>query len=205
VAEAKPPIDAEAGEIPIPAGYVYVPVRTTYLEMARPAKEPAAPVRPPGCGVRCWENPPLDEYRRLFRDVGGPWGWTGRLLLDDVELRAVLSDPATEVWRLHTGAEVAGFIELDGRVEGEVEIAYFGLRPDFIGRGLGGYLLRWAVHHVWSRDRIQRFWLHTCDYDHPQALRVYERAGFRVYDEHTGPEAYPADHVARLRARTIPR
>ena len=191
----------EGGEEPLPPGCVWVTARTTYLEMPRPEAGtiPASPAIPEGFTIARWEAPPIDDYRAMFRAVGGPWGWTGRLLLEDDELRSLLNDPAIEIWRLGRGTELAGFIELDYRQPGEVEIVYFGLRPEFIGRGLGGFVLRWASHHVWSRPGVERFWLHTCDYDHPDALRVYQRAGFRVTDEHTGLEAYPAEHVARLR------
>jgi len=57
---------------------------------------------------------------------------------------------------------------------------YFGLIPDFIGRRLGPYLLQAAIDRAWSRP-IDRFWLHTSTFDHPKALRVYQRAGFVVY------------------------
>ena len=188
------------GETALPDGYVRVPVITTYLEMRRPVAPAGPPVTPEGFAVDRWERPPLDGYREMFRAVGGPWGWTGRLLLRDDELADVTGDGRVEIWRLTQAGGLAGFIELDCRTAGEVEIAYFGLRPEFIGRGLGGFMLRWAVSHVWSMPGVERFWLHTCDYDHPGALRAYERAGFRVYDRRTGLEAYPAEHVARVQA-----
>jgi ribosomal protein S18 acetylase RimI-like enzyme len=196
-----PAIDDREGGEELPAGYVWVTARTTYLEMPRPetGAAPASPAIPEGFTIARWETPPTDEYRAMFRAVGGPWGWTGRLLLEDGELQSLLNDPAIEIWCLRQGVELAGFIELDFRQPGEVEIVYFGLRPEFIGRGLGGFVLRWTAHQVWSRPEVERFWLHTCDFDHPDALRVYQRAGFRVTDERTGPEAYPAEHVARLR------
>jgi GNAT superfamily N-acetyltransferase len=70
----------------------------------------------------------------------------------------------------------AGYAELDGRVEGEIELAYFGLVPDFIGQRLGPWLLDWAVRRAWIGAR--RVWVHTCTLDHPGALAMYERAGF---------------------------
>jgi RimJ/RimL family protein N-acetyltransferase len=184
----------------LPAGYAYTTVRTTYLEMIRPEGErPTAALTPTGLQIARWPDPPLEEYRELFRQVGGPWGWTGRLLLSDEALRAVISDPRIEIWRIGVDGQTAGFIELDARVPGEVEIAYFGFRPGFTGRGLGGEVLRWSVDHVWSMPDVERYWLHTCDLDHPRALAVYQRAGFRIIDEHVGPEAYPEAHLATLR------
>ncbi len=202
--ESGEPAEPDAGDTP-PPGYVFVPVRTTYLEMRRDASGPTAaaadtPDPPAGCEMRRWRKPPLDEYRQLFSDVGGPWGWTGRLLQSDDEVRGVLDDERVEIWRLFSGGEVAGFIELDRRLPGEIEVVYFGLRDAFIGRGLGPFVLRWAARHAWSDERVERLWLHTCDYDHPAAIGVYERAGFRIYDERSGPEIYPAEHVARVAA-----
>jgi GNAT superfamily N-acetyltransferase len=189
-----------------PPGYVLVTVRTTSLQMLA-SSVPVRPDAPPGCRVQRWRRPKPAAYRRLFEAVGGPWGWTGHLLLGDEELGALLTDERLELWRLRAGSIVAGFVELDRRVSGETEILYFGLAPEFIGRGLGSFLLRWAIHHTWTTppgrrgtgEATRRLWLHTCDYDHPGALAVYRRAGFEVFEEHVGPELYPADHIARLK------
>ena len=52
--------------------------------------------------------------------------------------------------------------------------------PEFIGRGLGPFLLRSAIDRAWSRP-IKRLWVHTRTFDHPKALGHYQRAGFVVY------------------------
>lgn len=168
-------------------------MRTTYLEMLR-TEVPDEPDAPAGCSVGRWERPPLDEYRALFAAVGGEWGWTGRLLPNDGELRALLDDPSIEIYRLRLGSRAAGFAELERGAEGQVEIVYFGLAPEFIGRGLGGFLLRWTIHRAWqgaAGEPTRRLWLHTCEFDHPGALAVYQKAGFRVYDERTEMQPYP--------------
>jgi GNAT superfamily N-acetyltransferase len=94
-------------------------------------------------------------------------------------------------------------VELDRRVPGETEFVYFGLKPEFIGRGLGSFLLRWAIHHAWTTrpdgdpenaEATHRVWLHTCDYDHPSALEMYLRAGFEVFEQEIGSELYPAGY-----------
>lgn len=197
----------------IPPGHAFVTVRTIHLEMLKNAV-PIASVAPPTRRVERMIRPPLDEYRALFLAVGGEWGWTGRLLVADAELAEILDDDRIEIWRLvvgaastiglAAGARVAGFIELDRRVPGEVEIVYFGLTPEFIGRGLRGFLLRWAIHHVWmsatagrNTPPTKRLWLHTCDFDSPVALPCYKKAGFRVFEEVEGPEACPEAFIAR--------
>jgi GNAT superfamily N-acetyltransferase len=184
----------------VPPGYRLVPVRTTYLEMLR-NEVPVRPVVPAGCSVGRWRHPRPDEYRALFSAVGGEWGWTGRLLLRDDELRALLDDPWLEILRLRCGSKAAGFAELDRHIRGDVEIVYFGLAPEFIGRGLGGFLLRWAIHRAWQGTGpgvpTRRLWLHTCDYDHPDARAIYEKTGFRVYAEEVDTEPYPEAFLAK--------
>jgi hypothetical protein len=49
-----------------------------------------------------------------------------------------------------------------------------------------------------------RLWLHTCDFDSPAALPFYKKAGFRVFEESEGPEAYPEAHIALRRQRERP-
>lgn len=207
-----PPVDETDpnSRAALPRGYALVAVRTTHLEMLENAV-PVAPETPPSFGVERLVRPPLDEYRAIFLAVGGEWGWTGRLLMTDGELADILDDDRIEVWRLISGTQVAGFVELDRRIPGEVEIVYFGLTPEFIGRGLGGFLLRWAIHHAWKSvgpgpdvSSTKRLWLHTCAFDSPVALPFYKKAGFRVFEESEGPEAYPEAHIALRRQRERP-
>jgi GNAT superfamily N-acetyltransferase len=63
---------------------------------------------------------------------------------------------------------------------GTVEIAYFGLMPNFIGKGIGGALLSATISRAWEMGAA-RVWVHTCSLDHPQARRNYETRGFSVF------------------------
>ena len=79
---------------------------------------------------------------------------------------------------------LAGYYELRPDKDGGVEIAYFGLLPEFIGRGLGGALLTSAIEEAWARRGgivTTRVWVHTCNRDHPQALANYQARGMIVY------------------------
>ena len=78
------------------------------------------------------------------------------------------------------GGLPAGYFELDTAPPEETELRYFGLIPEFIGRGLGPFMLRAAIDRAWSR-RLRRLWVHTRTFDHPKALGHYQRAGFVVY------------------------
>jgi GNAT superfamily N-acetyltransferase len=83
----------------------------------------------------------------------------------------------------------AGYSELNFISAGQVKLEYFGLFPEFIGRGLGGWFLDWTVHQAW-RPGVRRIWVHTCTLDHPNALPVYQKAGFQIYNRVTAPNPY---------------
>jgi GNAT superfamily N-acetyltransferase len=73
---------------------------------------------------------------------------------------------------------------------GNVEIAYFGLLPGFIGKGLGAYLLTAATRRAWDMGAT-RVWVHTCDLDHPRALANYQARGFRIFQVESKVEQLP--------------
>lgn len=123
---------------------------------------------------------PVPTYRRLYREVGGPWYWHDRLAWSDAQLAGHLSNSTVAVWEAMLGTESAGFFELRRHDDGGVEIAYFGLIAAFIGRGLGGAMLTHAVDEAWAMG-AKRVWLHTCTLDSPNALPGYTARGFREF------------------------
>lgn len=158
-------------------------VEVVDLEMREPPVRSAAPApavpRPDLAIVRA-ERPTVSFYRYLYDHVGGPWLWYERRQLSDQALAAAVQDPAVEVYVLYAAGVPAGYVELDRRAAGEVELAYFGLLPEFIGQGLGAYFLAWAIDRAWQGSaRPARVWVHTCSLDHPRALGNYLSAGFR--------------------------
>lgn len=123
------------------------------------------------------ERPSVPFYRFLYNTVGADWLWFERRLMDDEALSAVIHDEGVEIYVLYVGGVPAGYGEIDRRREPDIEIAYLGLAPEFIGRGLGRYLMRWTVDQAWTYGP-GRVWVHTCNLDHPRALSMYQRTGF---------------------------
>jgi GNAT superfamily N-acetyltransferase len=74
-----------------------------------------------------------------------------------------------------------GYFELESQAGGNVEISYFGLLPESIGKGLGGALLSAAVEGAWKLPDTRRVWVHTCTHDHEHALANYLKRGFRIF------------------------
>jgi|SRR5882762_11301790 len=151
----------------------------TFLEMRKKPIAAQADART-GLSVRLEKRPSLDWYRKLYRAVGQDWLWFSRLRMRDEELVEIVQDPRVELFALSDGKEDKGLLELDGRAGSEVEIAYFGLTPDLVGRGAGQYLMRHALAAAWERDP-ERVRVHTCTLDHSRALAFYLKVGFTPY------------------------
>jgi GNAT superfamily N-acetyltransferase len=161
-----------------------VPVIRTYLEMSSPAElRPATSVEPEPRLERVGVCP-VSFFRYLYAEVGRAFHWTDRLGWDDTRIREHLADPATSLWVLSWQGAPAGYFELRRSADGAIEIAYFGLLPEYVGRGWGGHLLTRAVETAWDLG-ASRVWLHTCTLDHPAALPNYLRRGFRRVREET--------------------
>jgi ribosomal protein S18 acetylase RimI-like enzyme len=152
----------------------------TYLEMHQRPSLPRVHPPPGKLALIQAEGCTASFYRYLYETVGTPWLWYERRLLDDATLGAQVRKSTTEIFVLYVGGVPAGYFELDAAAEHETELCYFGLVPEFIGRGFGPFLLQAAIDRAWSRP-ITRLWLHTRNYDHPKALGHYQRAGFVVY------------------------
>lgn len=153
----------------------------TYLDMR--AHPGGARVHPPPGKIALIRAEPcsVSFYRYLYREVGESCLWYVRREWDDARLAALLNRETTEIFVLHVSGVPAGYFELDTSAQRETELSYLGLIPEFIGRGLGQFLLQAAIDRAWSRP-IDRFRVNTCTFDHPRALPNYQRAGFNVYD-----------------------
>jgi len=150
----------------------------TYLELRAPAA--LSPANHPAFTIRLIDQPAVEWYRRIFREIGEPWLWFSRLRMADDELSAIIRHPAVDIFALsHEGAD-RGLLEFDRRSFPDIEVAFVGVTPDLIGKGAGRALLAHGLAREWER-RPQRIWLHTCTADHPSALRFYQKFGFVAY------------------------
>jgi len=165
------------GYYDLPPGKIAAVV--TYLEMRTPPPISPAPATSE-FAVRRVSHPDLDWYRELYRRIGEPWLWFSRLRMSDDELRAILHDPAVDVFALSDAGADHGLLEFDRRCFPEIELSFFGVTPGLIGRGAGGALLQHGLPLAWEHQP-KRVWLHTCTSDHPGALAFYSKAGFLPY------------------------
>ena len=121
--------------------------------------------------------PELNRF--LYVSIGYRWCWHMRLSWSYRQWLDHLEDPAVATWIGYDGGNPVGYFELHRDAEGAVEIAYFGLLPQYLGRGLGKRLLDDAIVKA-DAFGDGRIWLHTCSLDHPAALPNYLARGFLV-------------------------
>jgi GNAT superfamily N-acetyltransferase len=137
-------------------------------------------------------RPTAQLYRSCYQTVGEAYHWRDRWDWTDAQIDAHLAQPDIGLHVATDDGRFAGWYELR-RVpdDGSVEIAYFGLAPGAIGRGMGKHLLSCAVRDAWALGAT-RVWVHTCTLDHPHALPNYQARGFSPYKT----ETYTVDSIA---------
>ena len=155
-------------------------VTTTHLEMTDRGQLCAA--RPGAAALQITRVAiPLPELNRfLYAAVGADWNWYSKQRWDYARWLAYVDRPELETWIGYVSGTPAGYFELERQDGGNVELAYFGLLPRFIGQGIGGALLTAAITRGWDMGAA-RVWVHTCSLDHPKALANYQARGFRVF------------------------
>lgn len=155
-------------------------VTVWHLEMTDPVQLVAPSRAAPGLAVR--QETPGDPVtiRRFYLSVGERFRWVDRRPWGREQWVEWAGQRALTTLVASVEGREAGFAVLDVQAEGVVELAYFGLHGDFIGRGFGGAFLHNTVRRAWALG-ANRVWLHTCSMDHPHALRGYAARGFRVF------------------------
>jgi GNAT superfamily N-acetyltransferase len=159
------------------------PLVTTYLEMKSPDQ---LRIKRADARFQIREETEGDWHfnRDLYFRVGEQWEWLDKRPWTDEQWRQYASAPELRTFAAYYNDTLAGYYELRRDTDDGVEIAYFGLLPEFIGQGLGGALLTSAIKEAWSGHRgiaPKRVWVHTCNRDHPQALANYQARGMVVY------------------------
>lgn len=155
---------------------VLQPVQVTFLEM----HEQPVNTTPAAYNMHFELLPKpiaVTDYRNYYYGVGKQWYWLDRMVMDDALLYEKINAPNVDIYILYIEEQPAGFAEFVREKE-YVEILYFGLLPGFIGKGYGYYFLQTVIQKAWSYHphHIQ---LNTCSLDHPNALPIYKKAGFK--------------------------
>ncbi|MFJ3045329.1 GNAT family N-acetyltransferase [Herbaspirillum chlorophenolicum] len=156
-------------------------IKTTYLKIGR--KEFLLN-QSPFATMKLSVTPISDERlcAELYAEVGAPHYWNVyRVCWDLSDWQHYACQPNVQISQFQLAAKVVGYLELR-HSDDAVEIVNFGLRPNFVGRGVGRAALEAALAHGFSFG-VSEIWLHTCSLDHPAALSNYYARGFRLIKE----------------------
>ena len=124
------------------------PLITTYLEMR--SRDQLRPKRADArFQVREKRNRDWRFNRDLYFRVGEQWDWIDKRPWTDEQWKEYAAAEELCTFAGYYDDVLAGYYELRRDTDGGVEIAYFGLLSEFIGRGLGGALLTSAIEGAW--------------------------------------------------------
>lgn len=157
-----------------------IAVTVTSLEMAS-RDDLVEAAAPDGAAWYPVSTAKAEISRDFYIRVGGPWHWVDRLTWSDGQWTEWTDRPGHHLMVCQSGGDDAGYAELEEQGDGLVEIAYFGLLPDAIGRGLGRWWLSEVIARAWQLPGTSRVWVHTCTLDGPAALATYTGRGLRPF------------------------
>jgi GNAT superfamily N-acetyltransferase len=143
-------------------------------------------LRPKRAGMRFQIREKTERDWRFNRDlyfrIGEQWDWVDKRSWTDDQWKEYATASELRTFAGYHDDALSGYYELRRDREGGIEIAYFGLLPEWIGRGLGGALLTSAIETAWGMEpNPLRVWVHTCNRDHPRAIKNYQARGMVVY------------------------
>ena len=153
----------------------------TFLQMTAPAAQHVPAPSKLKLALMLAEDPPVHFYRYIYDTIGRAHHWIDRARMSDADLAKAITGEDTEIFVAYANGVPAGFFELEWRDGKDMWLAYFGIMPEFRGRGLGKWLLSEAIAAAWLREP-ERVRVETCTLDDPRALTLYQRMGFVPYE-----------------------
>ena len=125
-------------------------------------------------------------FLSLYHRVGKDYEWTDQFLKSEEDVEAFIRHKDVKFFGLYFDECLAGFFVLDFRQPKLCDLSYFGLISDYFGKGLGTYMLRFAILTAW-KEGIKEMIVNTNTLDHGRALPLYKKNGFNIIkvEKHT--------------------
>lgn len=128
-------------------------------------------------------RPSPDLLRKLYYEVGEQNFWWERRVWQQQAWQDLSESSDIRLFVLSEAETIAGFFELNfARLPRSADLAFFGLMPRYIGRGLGYPLLLSAIRYLVDSG-ASVLTVNTCNLDHAAALPLYQKAGFYKVSE----------------------
>ncbi len=152
--------------------------KITYFEMTKSPNFdwPVSPV--PKTKVILFEQTPAWYFTFLYKQVGQNYYWTDWLHKTEKDVEGFIYNQNVNFYTLLKDEWSAGFFVLDFRVKNKCNISYLGLIPEYIGFGLGKYLLQNAILTAWNSNKIKKLTVKSSSLDHKNTIHLFKRYGF---------------------------
>ena len=134
------------------------------------------------CKVEKKDPPDFQINKFFYKQIGKKHEWTDRLIWQDKNWIDYVSNEKVETYILQTEDDLIGYFELIFE-NNNCELAYLGILEEYIGKGLGGFLLSEALKIGLRKSK--RVWAHTCSLDHPNAIENYKLRGMKIFKTET--------------------
>ena len=119
----------------------------------------------------------------FYKQIGQNHRWTDRLSWNDNMWINYVSDQSVNTFVLMHNKNLAGYFErIYNKQSNEFEIAYFGILHEYRNKKFGAYLLSKAIE-LSFKDGAKRVWVHTCTFDHKNAIKNYLSRGMKIFKE----------------------
>ena len=122
-------------------------------------------------------DPPPHFFRYLYRTIGKAFRWPAEPIADLSALKKHLGHEDRHLYVLYVEGVPAGFAEVDYADWPTAAIEYFGIMPEFFGRGFGRFMLAQTLGTIWSRGP-NTLRVRASEFDHPAVFALYQRFGF---------------------------
>ena len=133
------------------------------------------------CKLVLLDPPDFQLNKFFYKQIGKDHRWIDRLQWDDQKWINYVESPNIKTFILKDNDELVGYFEQIFHLnQKNCEIAYFGIMKEFYGKKYGGYLLTEAIKKSFDKD-VEKVWLHTCSFDHKNALKNYISRGMKIY------------------------
>ncbi len=120
--------------------------------------------------------------KMMYNAVGKDYEWTDKSDWTNEEWRKYLIDRNITTYYVTCDGTPCGYVEIAYDIKDKsAQIEYFGLIKQYLGCGFGGWMLVDAIKKAFSKEGIDRVWLHTCTLDHDNALKNYVSRGMKIF------------------------
>lgn len=155
----------------------------TYLEMT--SNPQIEDIKINGYEFVLEENPDVDIYIDVYREIGRDYIWNYRPGQKKEEIEKIIKSSITKLFYLLKDNKIVGIAECDFTNPQDIEVVHFGLLPNEVNKGLGKNFFQKLLNTLWQYNP-KRLHLSTCGMDHPKAINFYKNAGFIIYKEKEG-------------------